>query len=122
LNFYVQWLANYKIKEEVLNVLWKIQKDTLWSLSKEEIEKIKKTNYVEINTRVKKIKLKVKNDKLALKQLSQIEIYLKRIWKDITKILKDVASWKNLLESFDKSEKYKSVFSMISNKLDKLDK
>jgi len=116
--FYVQWLANYKIKEEVLNVLGKLDAN----LDKENREKLARTNYNEVKKRLQTLKWKNKWDQLALRQLNEIDIYLKWISPKVSAILKDVSSWKKLLESFNKAEKYKGIFAIISAKLDTFDK
>jgi len=115
--FYVQWLANYKIKEEVLNVLGKLN-----NLSKEDKEKLARTNYNEVKNRLQILKWKNKWDQLVLRQLNEIDIYLKWISPKVSTILKDVSSWKKLLESFNKAEKYKGIFAIISAKLDTYEK
>ena len=116
--FYVQWLPNFKIKQEVLKVLWPIK--IQWQ--KNNKIKIEKDNYNAIKARLQKIKLENKDDKLVLRQLNEIDIYLKGISSKVKAILKDIATWKNLLESFSKAEKYKSIFHTISTKLDTYDK
>jgi len=115
--FYVQWLANYKIKEEVLNILGKLN-----NLSKEDKEKLARTNYNEVKNRLQILKWKNKWDQLVLRQLNEIDIYLKWISPKVSTILKDVSSWKKLLESFNKAEKYKGIFAIISAKLDTYEK
>jgi len=116
--FYVQWLPNYKIKETILNILWNIKK----TVNKNELEKLQKTNYLYLKQRVSKLLIKNKKDQLKLRQLNEMDMYLKWISKDILSIVKNTQLNKDLLKNYNRTINYKSIFEIISKKLDSFEK
>ncbi len=116
--FYVQWLPNYKIKETILNTLSSIKNTN----NKTELKKLQTTNYLYLKQRLAKLLIKNKKDQLKLRQLNEIDTYLKWISKDILSIIKNTQLNKDLLKNYNKVSSYKSIFEIISKKLDSFEK
>ncbi len=116
--FYVQWLPNYKIKQDILNVVWNISEDLKKSLSKKQLEELDSTNYNYIISKVKTLESLNKKDKLILIQLNEIDSYLKWLDSKMKLIVKDTNLDKNLLKNYNYIQRLKTVFSIINQKLE----
>jgi len=115
--FYVQWLPNYKIKESISNVILKLPKN----LSEKDLQKLSRINFYSIKDRLKKLQIKYKNNKLISQQLNELDWYMKSIEKDIRSISKSLNKSEDLMSTYNKVEKYKWIFSLISDKLDEIE-
>ncbi len=115
--FYVQWLPNYKIKEFIKEVIWTVPKN----LKQDKLDEISKINYSLIKSRLKKLQNKYKSNKLILQKLNNIDSYLKSIDKDIKGINKEIPKSKDLMAIYNKVQRYKWIFLLISKKLDEIE-